>query len=310
MITVKNREKIEKLFLILNKIDNIPVILTDVDKIIYNFEFALKTDPFLYIQLLKYANLDGFGFPNKIFMIEDIYSLIEEEMLRAIIKSNAKFEIIGGLDKELSYYLLIYPFYLTIADILKSPDWLSEEEQLQMILIPTGFMIKKLYFHEEYLKIKDISFKKRISIKEGEDYLGYPNSTLLLNIHFVNKNVPLIISDFISSSPLTMSQGKISFILELVDRFLFTRFYSFPKLEQLLVDFISEKLSCTLELEELYNILLSKTTLLFNNLLSEDMKNQIFYIMNESYQREQEREKSRYKISITDEDRIYDLEEI
>lgn len=308
---LEKNDKLNSIFLTMEKIDNIPVIVSYNEKVIDNFEFALKIDPFLFIQLLAYANLEGYGFFNKISMIEQISSVIDTEILISILKSNACFDEKHDIDKELVYFLLIYPTYLVISDILSEPNWLTEREQNILTLTPAGFMLRKLFFKKQYSEIKEFSFKKRISIKDGESLLKYPSSTLLLNIHFLNKKIPITISDFIKDIPLSLPQGKMSFILELVDRFLFTRFYQFPKIEESLIDFINKKLKSDLSLSEFYQILLTKSCTLFNNLLPENIKDQVFYFIDQNYQREQEREKSSNKIAITNSnDRIYELEEV
>ena len=271
-----------KTFRITESIDNIPVFLNDINEIISNFEFAMRLDPYLFIQLLSCSNNPNYGFSGEIMRIEEIPLLLENDILKALLKSNSKLEINRDWYKEAVFSFILYPVYLSISESLMAPDWLSELDLNNMTMMPTGLLLKKVFFGEEYEKTKRLSIVKNISLLEAELELNYPSMILLSNIYFSIKKIPLIIPYYFKIRKLETVNERINFIITLTDLFLQSGFFCKAGRDNNIssyLDMLPEKLA----FEDWYRSFNDKKDLLWKHLIDKRLSDTLNDTVNYCY---------------------------
>jgi hypothetical protein len=267
---MKIKDELVNTFGISSKIDNIPVMLGNPERIMDNFEFAMRIDPFLFIELLVFSNGPTYGFSGEIMRIEEIPLLIEKNILTAILKSNSVLDVKKKWYNQAAFSFLLYPVYLTVAGLLMEPDWLGEEDLNRLTFMPAGLTLKKIFFPEEYEKIRMNSIHRNISLLESESKLNFPSSILLANIFFSIKNIPVIIPYYTRYIKLENANEKINYIITLTDVFLQSNFFRKAGREEKITDLL--KFLPGISLDQWYDELVEKTNLLWKNLIDDDIR--------------------------------------
>jgi hypothetical protein len=267
---MKIKDELANTFKVSNKIDNVPVLLGDPDRIMDNFEFALRIDPFLFIGLLVCSNNASYGFSGQIMRIEEIPLLIEKDILKAILKSSSKLDVKRKWYKQAAFSFLLYPVYLTVSEFLMNPDWLSEEEINCMTFMPAGLTLKEIFFPGEHEKIRMNSIHKDISILESESKLDFPSSILFTNIIFSIKNIPVILPYYARYDKLETAGEKINFIITLTDVFLQSGFFKKAGRDEKINDQMKFLPGTTFD--QWYDALVEKSNLLWKNLIDDETR--------------------------------------